>query len=105
MIGNWEIGGLAVLQSGLPYTVTVSGSPSNTGAGSRANPVPGINPIPDNQNFNLWFSPAAFVAPPAFTWGTLGRNSLNAPRLFNLDFSAAKKISFKESRELQFRSE
>ena len=42
IIGGWEIGGIAVLQSGLPFTVTVPGSPSNTGNGSRANPVAGV---------------------------------------------------------------
>ena len=45
------------------------------------------------------------ITPPAFTWGTLGRNSLNAPPLYNLDLSAAKRIRFGESRELQFRTE
>jgi hypothetical protein len=94
-----------VLQAGLPYTVTVSGSPSNTGNGSRANPIAGVSPIPSDQNIGLWFNPAAFTTPPAFTWGTLGRNSLNAPALYNFDFSVAKKFKFSESRELQFRSE
>ncbi len=105
VVGNWEIGGLAVMQSGLPYTVTVAGSPSNTGAASRANPVAGVNPIPADQNINQWFNPAAFAAPPAFTWGTLGRNSLNGPRLYNLDFSVSRKFRLGEARELQFRSE
>jgi len=105
IIGNWEVGGIAVLQSGLPYTVTVAGSPSNTSAGSRANGVSGARPVPSNQNINFWFDPAAFTTPPAFTWGTLGRNSLNAPALYNLDLSAAKRFRFGESRELQFRTE
>ena len=105
MIGGWEIGGLAVLQSGLPFTVQVSGSPSNTGAGSRANPVVGVNPYPANRNINHWFDPAAFATPAAFTWGTLGRNTLNAPSLYNFDFSIAKKFRLAEARELQFRSE
>ena len=105
IVGGWEIGGIAVLQSGLPFTVTVPGSPSNTGASSRANPVSGVNPYPSNRSINLWFDPAAFTTPPAFTWGTLGRNSLNAPALYNFDFSIAKKIRFTEGRELQFRTE
>jgi hypothetical protein len=105
VIGGWELGGLTVLQSGLPYTITVPGSPSNTGNASRANPVPGVNPIPAQQSINLWFDPAAFTVPAAFTWGTLGRNSLNAPAVINLDFSMAKKFRFKETKELQFRSE
>lgn len=105
VIGDWEIGGIAVMQSGLPFTVQVPGSPSNTSNASRANPVAGVSPIPSNQSINLWFNPAAFTTPSAFTWGTLGRNSLNAPALYNFDFSVAKKIRFHESRELQFRSE
>jgi Carboxypeptidase regulatory-like domain len=105
IIGGWEIGGIAVLQSGLPFTVVVSGSPSNTGAGSRANPVSGANAYPSNRNIDLWFDPAAFTTPAAFTWGTLGRNSLNAPALYNFDFSVAKKIKVAEAREIQFRSE
>lgn len=105
VFGGWEVGGLAVLQGGLPFTVTVAGSPSNTGAGSRANPVPGANPIPSNQNINFWFDPAAFTTPPAFTWGTLGRNTLRAPNLYNMDFSIAKKVRFHEFRQFEFRTE
>ena len=92
MIGDWEIGGIAVLQSGLPYTVTVSGSPSNTSAGSRANPVAGVDPESREPNITLWFNPAAFTTPPAFTWGTLGTEHLERPALYNCDFSITKKI-------------
>jgi hypothetical protein len=105
VIGGWELGGLAVFQTGLPYTIVVPGSPSNTGNPSRANPVPGVDPIAANQSIDNWFNPAAFTTGPAFTWGTLGRNTLRAPSLFNLDFSFAKKFKIRESKELQFRSE
>jgi hypothetical protein len=105
ILGGWELGGLSVMQSGLPFTVTVPGSPSNTGAGSRANPVPGVNPIPSNQNISLWFDPNAFATPAAYTWGTLGRNTLRAPALYNFDFSVARKIVFQERRQLEFRTE
>jgi hypothetical protein len=76
-----------------------------TSAGSRANPVIGVNPSPSNRSIGRWFDPAAFTTPAAFTWGTLGRNSLNAPSLYNFDFSLAKKFRLAETRELQFRSE
>jgi hypothetical protein len=105
LVGGWEIGGIAVLQSGLPFTVTVPGSPSNTGAGSRANALPGSNPYPADPTINLWFDPTAFTTPAAFTWGTLGRNTLNGPALYNFDFSVGKKFKFSEARELQFRAE
>jgi hypothetical protein len=93
------------MQSGLPFTVTVAGSPSNTGAGSRANAIAGAAAYPANPSISLWFDPTSFTTPPAFTWGTLGRNSLNAPALYNFDFSIAKKVRFSEARELQFRTE
>jgi hypothetical protein len=105
LVRNWELGGIVVLQSGLPYTVTVSGSPSNTGAGSRANLVPGVNPIPAQQSIAQWFNPAAFTTPPAFTWGTLGRNSLSGPAIYNLDATISRKFVFGEQRELGFRWE
>lgn len=103
--GGWELGALNVWQSGLPFTVTVAGSPANTGSGSRANPVPGADPNISGQSINRWFNAAAFTTPPAFTWGTLGRNTLRGPGIVNLDLSAAKKFFFTEARQLQFRAE
>ena len=93
----WEIGGIAVLQSGLPFTVTVAGfALEHRSAAAAPIPSPGVDPNPANRNINLWFNPAAFTTPPAFTWGTLGRNSLNAPPLYNFDFSISKKFRFGE---------
>jgi hypothetical protein len=103
--GGWQVGGIMVLQSGLPFTVTVPGSPANTGSGSRANPVPGVSPNVDNQSINRWFNAAAFTTPPAFTWGTLGRNTLRGPAIYNFDFMAGKKFRFTERVVLEFRSE
>jgi hypothetical protein len=94
-----------VVQTGLPFTVTVPGSPSNTGSGSRANAVPGVSPDVEDQSINLWFNPAAFSTPAAFTWGTLGRNTLRGPGLFNIDTSAAKRFLLTERAGLQFRAE
>ena len=93
------------MQSGLPFTVAYSGSPSNTGAGTRANPVPGVNPYPQQQTIAQWFNPAAFTTPPAFTYGTLGRNTLNGPALYNLDSSVSRKFAWGENRALTFRWE
>jgi hypothetical protein len=103
LVRGWELGGIAVMQSGLPFTVTVSGSPSNTGNGSRANPVAGVSPIPASQTISQWFNPAAFTTPPAYTWGTVSRDSLNGPPLYNLDSSISRKFKFSEQKELTFR--
>jgi hypothetical protein len=105
VLAGWEIGSIVVLQTGLPFTVTVPGSPANTGSGSRANPVLGVDPYPASKTIHQWFNPAAFASPPQFTWGTLGRNTLRAPGIYNYDLSAGKKFRFSEYRELNFRAE
>jgi hypothetical protein len=102
---DWEIGAILVMQSGLPYTVTVAGSPSNTGASSRANVVPGVSPQPAQQSISQWFNPAAFTTPPAFTWGNVARDSLNGPALYNVDTSLSRKFRLGERRDLSFRWE
>lgn len=105
LVGNWEIGGIVIMQSGFPFTVTAAGSPSNTGQGGRANVVPGVDPKPANRSINNWFNTAAFVSPPQFTWGNLGRNTLTSPPGYNFDLSAVKKFPLREGRELMFRAE
>jgi len=105
LIRNWEIGGIVVMQSGLPYTITVPGSPSNTGSASRANPVLGVSPTPAQQSIAQWFNPAAFTTPPAFTWGTLGRNSLRGPAIYNLDANVNRRFKLGERSDLSFRWE
>ena len=105
LMRDWELGGIVVMQSGLPYTVTVPGSPSNTGGSSRANPVNGVNPIPTPQSITAWFNPAAFATPAAYTWGTLGRNSLNGPAIYNIDATVSRNFRMGEKRNLAFRWE
>ena len=65
----------------------------------------GVSPIPTSQSISQWFNPAAFTTPAAFTWGTLGRDTLRGPGLYNLDGSISRKFRFGEKREFSFRWE
>jgi hypothetical protein len=103
--GNWELAGITVLQSGFPFTVTTTGSPTNTGVGGRADVVPGVNPKPESQSLQRWFNPEAFSIPAPFNWGNAGRNTLRGPATYNFDLTATKKFPLGEGRELMFRSE
>ena len=105
LIGGWQLNGIAVIQTGLPYTVTTTGSPTNTGAGSRANIVPGAADYPTNQSINEWFNPAAFAFPTPYNWGNAGRNLLRGPREVNFDFTLEKRIPIVENKNLLFRAE
>jgi hypothetical protein len=54
---------------------------------------------------NRYFNPDAFVQPLAGTYGNVGRNILQGPRLVETDLSLTKKFSFSERWNMQFRSE
>jgi hypothetical protein len=107
LLADWEFAGISVFQSGLPFTVSGTGSPTNTGAGTRADVVPGVSSRPANRTINNWFNTAAFVTPAAarFAWGNAGRNILTSPPVYNFDLTLIKKIPLRESRHLVFRAE
>ena len=74
MIGGWRIISIVTEQSGFPPTLTAPG----VGAGTGPNLVPGINPRIEGNRSNqqhvlAWFNKAAFVTPPAYTFGMVGR--------------------------------
>jgi hypothetical protein len=105
-ISGWEIDGILVMQSGLPFTV---GAPSatNNGAGGRANVVAGVDPYPADRTLQQWFNPAAFSIPPAacYCYGNSGRDVLTGPRSVNFDLTAAKRFRITENTNLAFRAE
>jgi hypothetical protein len=105
VVHGWELAGISVMQSGLPFTVTASGSPTNTGAGTRADPIPGVEGKIDNRSPSLWFNPGAFRTPLAFNWGSLGRNTLTGPPIYNYDLTVTKRFPIGESYRLMFRAE
>lgn len=47
----------------------------------------------------------AFVLPPLYTIGNLGRNTLIGPKLVDFDFSLIKQFILGEQRRLDFRTE
>jgi hypothetical protein len=104
LVGGWQVNAISLLQSGYPFTVATTGSPTNTGQAGRANVVPGVNPLPAHQSINEWFNPAAFSIPTNYNYGDAARNSLIGPANINLDLTAAKRIPL-ERANLQFRAE
>jgi hypothetical protein len=115
IIGNWNVSGIATLQSGLPYTPTISGDQANTGVGSQRPNVIG-KPL-SLRNVNCWFydssnraCPAlaptganAFAVPAQYTYGDGGINILRADGLVQFDLALLKSFHFSESRSLELR--
>jgi hypothetical protein len=60
---------------------------------------------PGTRTADKWFNPAAFVAPPAFTYGNLGRNSVYGPGLQTLDLAIERAFRLTEKANFQFRGE
>ncbi|PYV13958.1 MAG: hypothetical protein DMG21_19730 [Acidobacteria bacterium] len=105
-IKGWEAAGIVILQTGAPYTPTVSGNPSNNIDGNdRPNVVPGVPFYPSHKSVEQWTNPAAFSVPAAYTFGNAGRNILTGPGVGDWDFSLLRNFKIGESKNLQFRAE
>ena len=60
---------------------------------------------PGTHTAGMWFNPAAFATPAAFTFGNVGRNSVYGPSMQTLDFAIAREFSIAETAKFQFRGE
>jgi len=127
LLNNWQVAGIAVFQSGLPFSIVAD---NGTSIISRAN----VNPLfsgtsvytPGNVNERLlaYFNPAAFVTPcanaactvavgavtnPNFDrtapFGNTTRNFLTGPGQKNVDISFIKHIPFTERFRGELRAE
>jgi hypothetical protein len=106
LINGWEVAGIAMLQSGAPYTPTVDGNPSNNiDNHDRPNVVSGVSFYPAHKSVNRWTNPAAFSNPTPYTFGNAGRNILTGPGLADWDFSLIRNFKLGETKTLQFRAE
>jgi hypothetical protein len=107
---DWHLSTIYQVQSGMPFTISVFGDTANSGTVLGENPVRANvtgQPVfgPGTHTAAEWFNPAAFAAPPAFTYGNAGRNSVFGPPLQTLDFALARAFRITERTNFQFRAE
>ena len=104
ILGGWEWTGITTIESGLPFSPAISNATLNADQSTRADqigdPYAGV---PHNRL--KWFNPAAYTAPPLYTFGNAGRNSLRGPGLFTADWGLDKNFHLTEKMNLQFRWE
>ena len=111
---GWTVSGLAAFRSGLPYTVIDNSSAVLPGSGVLINPRPNlINPnatlpnpvaVPGGEQL---LNSAAFAGV-SDAMGTLGRNSLTGPGIYNFDLSLGRTFALRwlgESGRLQIRAD
>ena len=111
-LGGWQVAGIVTLQAGFPFTINLAGDTAGIGGGTggiliRPNPVPGQNyQLPaDQKSTARWFNTGAFVAPPAYQFGTVGRNTVIGPGMVDVDATLARTFRITERLRLQLRGE
>jgi len=115
LLGGWELMGSQHFQTGPPFTVTFAGSPNRylPGASRPIQIKPndevklahvdiGPNRFPISAQ-NRYLKTDGFIYPAAFTAGTLGRNTLQAPGLVWMQASLAKEFPIWERLRFQLR--
>lgn len=126
ILGGWQLSGALSIESGMPFTVTGSGSslgPSTVGSSQFADVVSKKNMILGGHNASKpYFNPANFADPSvaekaqygsscstsntaACRFGTAGYHSLRGPGLVNPSVSVARTFPIKERFALVFRGE
>ena len=111
IFNGWQVTGIGVVQSGLPFSVEDANGGSYYGVGqSRANFAPGITTAQakltgrTEDRLTHYFNTQAFV-PAGGYYGNSGRNILRGPLQRNLDMSLIKDTTLHESLNIEFRSE
>jgi hypothetical protein len=107
---NWILSSVYQIQSGFPLTISVFGDTANAGTVLGENPIRANatgQPVfgPGTHSADHWFNPAAFSAPPAFTFGNVGRNTVIGPGMQTLDLALARDFGLTERMKFQFRAE
>lgn len=107
VLGGWQMNGIMSIYSGSVFTVTSAGTSVNApGSTQTADQV-----LNDVQIFkkvgrgNSWFDPNAFRPVTDVRFGSVGRNNMRGPGLFNLDASVFRNFRISEALKLQFRAE
>ncbi len=100
--GGWQVSGVTVLQSGLPFNVGISSDVAGTGISNQRPNVMG--PWQGSSRIQ-YLNPAAFANPASGTFGNLGAYALCYPFFNNWDLALQKSFRITERVATAFRAE
>jgi hypothetical protein len=105
--GGWQVNAVFSALSGLPFTVTSSGTsvnaPGNTQTADQVTSE--VRILGGVGRGNSYFDPNAFAPVTAVRFGNSGRNTLRGPGLVNLDASLFRDFQLRDGLKMQFRAE
>jgi hypothetical protein len=107
---GWRLSTIYQAQTGFPFTISVFGDTANAGTLPGEHPVRANStgaPVFDSRSRTTarWFNTQAFAAPPAFTFGTVGRNSVYGPGLQTLDVALDRELRLSDRVRVRIRGE
>jgi hypothetical protein len=107
---DWHLSAIYQAQSGFPVTISVFGDTANAGTLLGENPIRANytgQPVfgPGTHTADMWFNPAAFSTPAAFTFGNVGRNTVYGPGRQTLDLALQREFAMTEKMRFQLRAE
>jgi len=101
-LGGWQISGVTVLQSGLPFNVGISSDVAGTGI---SNQRPNVVGAWTGSSRVQYLNPAAFAVPATGTFGNLGAFAICYPFFDNWDLALQKSFRVTERFQTAFRAE
>ncbi|MEP7365264.1 MAG: carboxypeptidase regulatory-like domain-containing protein [Acidobacteriota bacterium] len=107
LAGGWQFNGITSHRTGFPLSM----SATIAGGGNRPNSTGQSAAIDGSrtrgESLNKWFDTSAFLQPPSFSLGNVGRTlpDVRGPSIFNLDLSLIKNVKMNEKAQLQLRFE
>jgi hypothetical protein len=116
VIGGWQWQGINTVQSGVPYSASISTDRANTAVSQNPD---AIAPPVVLGNPTCWFFVSAnpscktllpnqvdtFTLPAQYVYGNAGRNILRNGRLIQLDTALSKNFKLTESKSFDFRAQ
>lgn len=107
LIGGWDLTGIVTLQSGAPFSVSMSSNASlNTGTFLRPNRLCNGNRSGDQRTLTAYYDISCFENPKQqYTFGNTGRNILIGPSYQTIDAGLHKDFHIHEALGMQFRAE
>jgi hypothetical protein len=106
-LAGWKLGVFTTLQSGAPFTVTMTTNTTNAFIAGPLRPdlVRAACLSPNQRTLGRWFDTSAFRAPAPFAFGNSPRSGLRGAPLHTVDFTAMKEFAVTERYHLDLRGE
>src|SRR5262249_22906679 len=108
ILGGWQVSGIMSAYTGTPFTVTDSTATnapalSNTQTANQVGPVVKIGDVGPGTRY---YDPSSFASVGVInTFGSMGRNDIRNPGVWNTDLTIARTFPIKERLRLQVRGE